>query len=62
MTKFSTDGERAVRRSDIVEPAAIAAFVGRVQPGSEITFPRVLATVGFNLTVVFGTTAWWMLH
>jgi hypothetical protein len=62
MTKFSADRDRATRRSDIVDPTVIAQFVGNVEPGGEVTFATVLATVGFSLLVVFGTTAWWMLH
>jgi hypothetical protein len=62
MTKFSADRDRASRQSDIVDPTVIAQFVEKVEPGSEVTFATVLATVGFSLLVVLGTTTWWMLH
>jgi hypothetical protein len=62
MTKFSADRNRATRQNDIVDPTVIAQFVGKVEPGGEVTFATVLATVGFSLLVVLGTTTWWMLH
>jgi hypothetical protein len=62
MTKFDATENKRTRRSDIVDPAIIAQFVGKVEPGGEVTFATVIATVGFSLLIVFGTTAWWMLH
>ncbi len=62
VAKFRAGSDGATRRSDLVDPAVIVQFVGKVEPGGEITFATVLATVGFSLLVVFGTTAWWMLH
>ncbi len=62
MTSSDAVGIKAKKRSDIVDPAVIAQFVGKVEPGGEVTFATVLATVGFSLLVVFATTAWWMLH
>jgi len=49
-------------RSDLVHKSVIAPFVGHVEPGGEVPLATVLATVVFSLLVVFGTTAWWMLH
>jgi hypothetical protein len=62
MTRFDANENKVTRRSDIVDPAIIAQFVGKVEPGGEVTFKTVLATVGLSLLVVFATTAWWMLH
>ena len=62
MTRHEVDGNKATRRSDIVDPAVIAQFVGKVEPGGEVTFATVLVTVGFSLLVIFASTAWWMLH
>ena len=49
-------------RSDLVDQAVILQFVGKVEPGGEVKLETVLGTVAFSLLVVFGTTAWWMLH
>jgi hypothetical protein len=62
MTRSDVNGNKVTMRSDIVDPAVIAQFVGKVEPGGEVTFATVLLTVGFSLLVVFATTAWWMLH
>jgi hypothetical protein len=53
---------KSTRRKDLVDQAVIAQFVGKVEPGGEVTLATVLGTVAFSLLVVFGTTAWWMLH
>jgi len=49
-------------RSDLVDQAVILQFVGKVEPGGEVKLATVLGTVAVSLLVVFGTTAWWMLH
>jgi hypothetical protein len=49
-------------RSDLVDQSVIAQFVGKVEPGGEVSLSVVIGTVVFSLLVVFGSTAWWMLH
>ena len=57
------DSEGDIRVSKgLVDPAVIAQFVDLVEPGGEVSLSVVLSTVAFSLLVVFGTTAWWMLH
>jgi hypothetical protein len=62
---MSQDGSSEVdsaRRRDLVHQDVIKEFVGKVEPGGEVSLATALGTVGFSLVVVFGTTAWWMLH
>ena len=49
-------------RSDIVPEEVIRQFVGKVEPGDHVSLGVVIASVAFSLLVIFGTTAWWMLH
>ncbi|MGH9298930.1 MAG: hypothetical protein ACRDZT_03340 [Acidimicrobiales bacterium] len=49
-------------RSDLVPAEVIAAFVGKVEPGDSVSLAVVLGSVLVSLLVIFGSTAWWMLH
>jgi hypothetical protein len=62
MSQSGASEMKSTRRKDLVDQAVIAQFVGKVEPGGEVTLATVLGTVAFSLLVVFGTTAWWMLH
>ena len=62
MTRNDANEITSTQSGGIVDAAVIAPFVGKVEPGGEVTFATVLATVGFSLLVLFATTAWWMLH
>ena len=62
MSQSGASEMKSARRKDLVDQAVIAQFVGKVEPGGEVTLATVLGTVAFSLLVVFGTTAWWMLH
>jgi hypothetical protein len=62
MSQSGTNEVISTGRSDLVDQAVIVQFMGKVEPGGEVTLATVLGTVAFSLLVVFGTTAWWMLH
>lgn len=62
MTGFDVNDTTSKGSSGIVDASVIAQFVGKVEPGGEVSFATVIASVGFSLLVVFATTAWWMLH
>lgn len=62
MSQSGTNEVISTGRSDLVDQAVILQFVGKVEPGGEVKLATVLGTVAFSLLVVFGTTAWWMLH
>ena len=62
MSQSGSNQGTAAGRRDLVDQAVIAQFVGKVEPGGEVSLAAVLGSVAFSLLVVFVTTAWWMFH
>lgn len=52
--------ENGRRREDFVDERTIGEFVGKVEPGDEVSLAVVLWSVGLSLALWAGTTIWWV--
>jgi hypothetical protein len=48
-------------REDFVDEATIKGFVGRVEPGDEVSLTTVLWSVALSLALLIGCSVWWTL-
>ena len=62
MSQSGASEVESTGKKDLVDQDVIRQFVGKVEPGGDVSLDTALGTVAFSLVVVFGTTAWWMLH
>jgi hypothetical protein len=53
------DGDQR-RREDFVDEKTIGEFVGKVEPGDEVSLAVVLWSVGLSLVLLVATTIWWV--
>jgi hypothetical protein len=53
-------GVRQRAREDLVDEPTVRRFVGRVEPGDQVSLAVVLCSVALSLALVIGASLWWV--